>query len=122
MTKTFLILSTCFAIAISSCRTKDGCDKLPIQFSSYDQAISKIKTSNFKINEKVNTSKSSWIRGAKFYSCNGDTGFFILQTDKQEYIYANMPYSIWVQFKNAESFGEFYNKNIKHRYIVQLIK
>ncbi|MEJ7830585.1 MAG: KTSC domain-containing protein [Segetibacter sp.] len=122
MNKFLLILSICSAINISSCRTKDNCDKLPTQFSSYDHAVSKIKSSLFKIKEEANASKSSWIRGASFYSCDGNTGFFILQTAKQDYLYSNMPYSVWTEFKNAESLGKFYNENIKHRYIFQLTK
>lgn len=122
MNKFLLILSFCFALTISSCRTKESCDKLPTQFSSYDQAVSKIESSDFKIQEKANTSKSSWIRGASFYSCDGNTGFYILQTDKQDYLYTNMPYSVWTEFINAESLGKYYNENIKHRYIFQLTK
>lgn len=122
MNKFLLTLSICSALNIYACRIKDSCDKLPTQFSSYDQAVSKIESSDFKITEEANTSKSSWIRGASFYSCDGNTGFYILQTDKQDYLYTNMPYSIWTEFKNAESLGNFYNENIKHRYIFQLTK
>lgn len=122
MNRFLLTLCICFALTISSCRTKGSCDKLPTQFSSYDQAVSKIKSSDFKIKEEANTSKSSWIIGASFYSCDGNTGFYILQTDKQDYLYTNMPYSVWTEFKNAESLGKFYNENIKHRYIFQLTK
>lgn len=122
MNRFLLILSFCFAITIFSCRTKESCDKLPTQFSSYDQAVSKIESSDFKIKEKANTSRSSWIRGASFYSCDGNTGFYIIQTDKQDYLYTNMPYSVWTEFKNAESLGKYYNENIKHRYIFQLTK
>lgn len=122
MNRFLLTLSICSALIISSCRRKGNCDKLPTQFSSYDQAVSKIESSDFKIKEEANTSKSSWIRGASFYSCDGNTGFYIIQTDKQEYLYINMPYSVWAEFKNSESLGKFYNENIKHRYILQLTK
>lgn len=122
MNKFLLTISICFALTISSCKTKDSCDKLPAQFSSFDQAVLKIKSSDFRIKEEANTSKSSWIRGASFYSCDENTGFYILQTDKQEYLYTNMPYSVWTDFKNAESLGTFYNNNINHKYIFQLTK
>ena len=75
-----------------------------------------------KLKDKVNASKSSWIRGASFYSCDGNSGYFILITDKNEYLYSEMPYSIWLEFKNAESFGKFYNEKIKYKYIFQLTK
>lgn len=96
------------------------CDQLPKQFTSYEEAIQKIKTANFKVDETINTSKSSWIRSASFFSCNGISGFFIIGTDKKEYIYLDIPYDIWQGFKNAESFGSYYNHNIKHKYNFKL--
>ncbi|MCB0646966.1 MAG: KTSC domain-containing protein [Saprospiraceae bacterium] len=122
MNKSILTLSFYIALIIPACRLKESCDTLPSQFSSYDQAVLKIESSDFKIKEIANTSKSSWIRGASFYSCDGNTGYYILQTDNQDYLYTNMPYSVWIKFKNAESLGKFYNENIKHRYIFQLTK
>lgn len=120
MNKFLLTLSIFSVLTISSCRRKDICDKIPTQFSSYDQAVSKIESSDFKIKEEANTSKSSWIRGASFYSCDGNTGFFILQTDKKNYLYTDIPYSVWTEFKNSESLGKYYNEYIKHHYIFQL--
>ena len=117
-----LILSLCFIIPtlLFSCSQNSSCDKLPTQFSTYDEAQSKIKSSYFKIKEDANTSNSSWIKSASFYSCDGTSGFFILQTDKKEYLYSDMPYGVWTEFKNAESLGTFYNKKIKHNYIFKL--
>ncbi len=116
-----LFLSLCFiSAAFLSCRQNSNCDKLPTQFSSYDEAKSKIQGFYFKIQEEANTSNSSWIKGASFYSCDGTSGYFLLQTDKKEYLYSDMPYSVWTEFKNAESLGTFYNKKIKHNYIFKL--
>lgn len=97
-----------------------NCDHLPTRYSSYEEAISLIKSTRFKIEESVNTSKSSWIRGASYYSCDGKLGFFILKTNMKEYLYSNMPLEIWLEFKNAESFGSYYNENIKNNYIFKL--
>jgi hypothetical protein len=96
------------------------CDKLPKNYSSYNEAIKIITAADFQIEETVNTSKSSWVRGASYYSCDGATGFFILKTDNQDYLYSGVPAEIWQGFKNAESFGNFYNHNIKHRYTFNL--
>lgn len=92
------------------------CNRLPQTFKSYNQALTLIKSSKFKISESVNTSKSSWIRGASYYSCDKITGFLIVVTDEKEYIHKNVPLEIWNQFKNANSFGSYYSQNIKGRY------
>lgn len=92
------------------------------QFRSYSDAVRTVENTNFKIEEKLNTSRSSWIRGASFYSCDGIVGYLIIGTDKQEYIHKNVPIEIWNGFKRAKSFGSYYNQYIKGRYRLNLEK
>jgi|SRR5579863_9521162 len=96
--------------------TGQSCKNIPAHFNSYEQAIFWVKNESFKLKDDVNTSKSSWIRSASYYSCDGKVGFFIYTTDKQEYIHAGVPIEIWMGFKNAESFGSYYDHNIRKRY------
>lgn len=104
-------------LLIISCNLKkQDCASLPNHYSSYNQAISLIKNAKFKISENVNTSKSSWVQSANYYSCNGLTGFFIFKTHSKEYVYQDVPIEVWDGFKNAASFGKYYDANIKHRY------
>lgn len=116
---TFILLQPLFFI---SCSQKESCDQLSKHFRTYDKALLEIKSKNFKIQESVNTSKSSWIKNASYYSCDGQIGFFILETSKKEYLYVNLPYQVWNEFKSAESFGSFYNKNIREKYNINLNK
>jgi len=118
MSKLFILL---LVVALSSCGGSN-CDKLPTYFNSYSEAEKQIQNSHFNLKEEVNTNKISWIRGAKYFSCDNKTGFFFLQTDREDYIYQNLPIEIWNGFKNASSFGSYYNANIKHRYQLQLTK
>ena len=92
------------------------CNKIPSSFRSYEQAVQIVKSSTFKIRESVNTSKSSWIRAASFYSCDSQKGFLIIRTDDREYIHQNVPIEVWRGFKNASSFGSYYSNNIRGRY------
>lgn len=105
----------------SSC-TGQPCEKLQENFKSYNEAESKIEKAHFNFTDKVNTSKSSWITNARFYSCNGQDGYFVLETLKKSYIFKGLPMTVWNGFKNAESFGTFYNKFIRDRYRLILEK
>ena len=96
------------------------CENLPTSFSSYDEAKQAIEGTDFRIEETVNTSKSSWIRGAYYYSCDGKVGYFLLITDSQDYLYAEVPLDIWYGFKNAESFGRYFNQRIKNEFQIEL--
>ena len=93
----------------------DDCSKLG-NFKSYDEAISKVKETTFKLSESFDTNKSSWIRRASYYSCDGQKGYLIIETDQRPYIHAGVPLSAWNGFKMASSFGSYYDHNIKGRY------
>ena len=108
-------------LIFSSCKGQP-CEKLKKTFSSYNDAESKIEKTHFNFIDKVNTDKSSWVTNARFYSCNRQDGYFILETSKKSYIFQGLPITVWTDFKNAESFGSFYNKYIRGRYRLILEK
>ena len=109
----FLIIGLCLSFQPS---IGQDCNKIPSSFNSYAQANQIVKASTFKLKESVNTSKSSWIRGATYFSCDLKMGFLIIVTDAKEYTHQNVPIEIWRGFKNATSFGSYYNSYIKGRY------
>jgi hypothetical protein len=97
------ILMTGGLLMIFQCTFSQDCNRLPTSFANYDQALGQVKSASFKINERVNTSKSSWIRGATYYSCDSKIGFLIVKRDKKDYLHQNVPIEIWHGFKNANS-------------------
>jgi len=107
------------SFTISSCSGQD-CKDLPSQFSSYSQAVNEVKSTNFTIEENVKTNISSWIKNISFYSCDSKIGFLLVETKSEEYIYQNVPISVWEQFKKADSFGTFYNRYIKGNYHLEM--
>lgn len=98
----------------------NDCANLPKSFGSYDEAVRIIKETHFTFQDNVITASSSWIRGANYYSCDNQIGYFLLYTDKQDYIYKDLPIDVWNGFKTSSSFGSFYNQSIKNRYQLYL--
>jgi hypothetical protein len=93
------------------------CKELPVYFSSYNQAIKSIKSKSFILTDRLPFGKSSWIKNATYYSCDGETGYLVYSTDKgREYIHEKVPLRVWREFKNASSSGSYYVSNIKGRY------
>lgn len=104
-----------FLLFIVSC-SKKNCSDIDSNFSSYKNAIEIVQNSTFAIEEKVNTD-SSWIDSIEYYSCDELTGYLIINTKKDKsYIHKNVPIQVWNEFKNAESYGRFYNHFIKGKY------
>jgi len=109
------LLFSLFLVVFVSC-TRHDCKDLPTNFESYQQITELIKKSSFKIKEQTDTSMSSWIASAHYYSCDGEGGYLILKTKKgREYTHFNISYQVWKGFKEAKSKGKYYHKVIKKR-------
>lgn len=63
--------------------------------------------------EYLDTSKSSWVKGAWY---DDDNGYMIINLNGTYYHYCSMPEPAWNSFKSASSFGTFYNQSIKGSY------
>ncbi|MDC6407142.1 MULTISPECIES: KTSC domain-containing protein [Maribacter] len=102
-----------------SCGGKD-CSLIDGSFENYKNALQVIKSSDFEFSDNCNTSKSSWIYDAEYYSCDGKTGYLIIETKSKNYIHSGVPIGMWNEFKKADSFGKYYNRNIKGRFRLTL--
>lgn len=118
MKKTLSYLFFLVFITIYSCG--NNCKEIPNNFSNYSQATDVILSSNFKLTDEADVSGSSWITSAKYFSCDGVAGFFIIETGNRTYIHQDLPYEVWDNFKNANSKGSFYSRNIRGRYQLRL--
>lgn len=115
MWQILLFVFTCVVLNFYSCNNS-SCNELPTPFNNYEQALSEIKSTEFSVEDSVDTSRSSFIESASFYSCDSKVGYLIIGIRNTEYIYQNVPISVWEDFKEADSFGRFYNENIKGNY------
>jgi hypothetical protein len=113
MNKKHWIYLISFYFLQTGCSNLLDCNQLPAEFSNYEEALQKVKAAHFLVEESVNTSKSSWIRGASYKSCDGQTGYFILRTDSDEYIHSDVSIENWKGFQEADSYGSYYNQYIK---------
>lgn len=119
MEKILIIIS--FLFLLNSCNTQD-CNGLSSSFTDYNSALIEIKKHEFSIEEETDTSESSWVKGASFFSCDSEEGFFLLKARNEEYIHQNVPVKVWREFKASDSFGTYYTKNIKGRFQLKLKK
>ncbi len=114
----FLVFIIVFCRSSIACNNIIAYTNLPSHYSSYKSAVQMIQSARFRIKESVNTSKSSWVRSASYYSCDGVVGYFILRTDNKEYLYEGVPVVVWEEFKYSESCGSYCDRNIKWQYIL----
>ncbi len=105
---------------LSSGCTAQSCAELPASFPDYDTAERLVLQAHFPIDETVDTSRSSWIEGARYLSCDGKTGFLLLRAGGRTYVHQDVPLEIWEGFKSAASLGSYYNRLLKGRYRLKL--
>lgn len=115
MNKAFKHFFLIFGLFLISCNSQN-CKELEDNFISYEQAKKSIESTSFTFTDKCDTSKSSWILEAKYYSCDKLNGYFFIRTKKKTYIHKGLPKELWNEFKNTDSFGRFYNTKIKGKY------
>lgn len=112
------IIAFIIIFTITSCG--NNCQDIPNNFGNYNQAKEIVLSSNFKLTDEADVSGSSWITSAKYFSCNGLSGFFVIEMGNRTYIHQGMPYIVWENFKNADSKGSFYSRIIRGRYRLNL--
>lgn len=66
-----------------------------------------------KVFDVLDTSRSSFIKVAAYDSSEE---YLIISMSDANYQYCNIPSYIWSNFSTAESFGEYYNSNIRSEY------
>ncbi|MFY7742870.1 MAG: KTSC domain-containing protein [Flavobacterium sp.] len=98
-----------------------NCNKIPLTFKTYEQAVSVVEKSTFEFQEET-TKSSSWIEDANYYSCDKKNGFLIIETSRQKYIHKDVPIKIWEEFNNSTSLGKYYNRNIKNKFQLYIEK
>lgn len=114
--KKFFITQVFFLVLISLAQGQ-SCKNLPDKFFSYREAIRAIQSSIFKLTDELPAGKSSWIKSANYYSCDGYYGYLVFKTvTGREYIHENIPIKVWNEFRNASSSGSYYDRNIKGNY------
>jgi len=106
-----MLLSGCYG---HNCKSPSN------SFQSPAKAISIVDKQNLVLKKVIDTSKSSWISGLSFYSCDKTTGFLIMETKSQKYTHQEVPVLLWEKLKNLPSFGAFYNHNIKGKYKIRV--
>ena len=99
-----------------------NCEALPGSYNSYEEATNQIRQSQFTFEEELKSidNESSWITGAEFYSCDGSTGYLIIEMQGKHYLFNNFPKSEWQEFKGSESKSKFYHEFIRGKYNFEL--
>ncbi|NOT52570.1 MAG: hypothetical protein HOP10_14995 [Chitinophagaceae bacterium] len=105
-------------IVTASIRCKQfNCDKIPDSFSSYQEAINRIRSSSFKMIDSILVPEGNVMKSAAYYSCDKQSGyFFYRRKGGSEYFLSQVPIKLWQSFKKSDFKDDFFDNSIKDKY------
>jgi hypothetical protein len=115
--------ATLILAAFCGCGRPHNAIKLPepspqilsdLEFFTYDELVTWIKSNPNLIHENVDTSKSSSIKSADYYYLDSKSGLLNLIFEDESVIFGGFPADRWLDFKKANDFDRFYNSSIKN--------
>ena len=95
---------------------EDGCSTIQEDWKSEKEAISYIESTIFLSSESLTPNEESWLTSAHFYTCNEETGYLIIKSNRKTFIHQEVPVGIWNSLKEAKTIGGYYNFYIKNNY------
>lgn len=93
-----------------------NCEDLPEGFSKMDSAVNILESTKFRIEESIRTSRVSGIQNILFRSCNGSTGYLILEIDNTKIAYRNIPLEVWREYLTTRDLEGFYEDRVKNKF------
>ena len=86
----------------------------------FNRAVEDINMTSWGYTDSFEEFNSSFINGGSFFTNRYELGmassYLVLEMNRKQYIFKNVPYNIWTGLKASESKGEFYNYYIRGHY------
>lgn len=95
-----------------------NCDSLNLNAIFIDEAISIIEQTTFRYQQQFKISRTYGVMNARFYSCDGKLGYLIMNVDKKDFIYFDIPEPVWTDFISSADINGYYDDEIKGNYEV----
>ena len=93
-----------------------NCDTLNLRTSTLREAVSVIEHATFRYQQQFKISRTYGIMSARFYSCDGNSGYLIMKVDKRDILYFEVPQPVWKELISSADINGFYDAEIKGNY------
>ncbi len=95
---------------------EDDCSEITEDWKSEKEAITQIENTPFYFSDSVASDNKSWIKSAKYYSCDEEFGYLLVKSEKKTFMHQKVPIVTWNLLKGAKSMGGYYNFYIKNKF------
>lgn len=107
-------------IIIYSCKEKSNDCKqlLGTSYTTYEEVVLAIKGKAYQFQDSVNINDGERLKFARYFSCNGATGYLVLSYKiKPEDYRCDVPLSIWNEFKKSNKKETYFDEKIATKFI-----
>ena len=95
---------------------KTTCDSLDIQNGEPLKILQKIKDATWRYTQSIHLNRPYGFRHADFYSCDVQSGFLVIEIDDKNYIYEDVPVTLWEEFSKTIDPDGFIDDKIKGKF------
>jgi len=95
---------------------KTTCDSLPEKFSSMQEALATIEGAKYRFEESFKISRPKGLQAGKFLSCDGESGYLVVEIDDEKRILSKVSKKIWKNFKKSSNPGYYFHEYIHEKF------
>lgn len=99
---------------------KLDCNLMKTSFSSMEQMHTTLDSTVFAFKQEVKTTKREGVKKLNYYSCDNEVGFLLIRIGDKEFLYKNYPRYQWKLLIESNDMDEFYNENIRNKYLLAI--
>ena len=115
-----LLLLTVFGLYISinsQAGNNCSCKELQNNTPSQKEIVDTLENSDIDFKPTIKTTYVRGVLSARYYYCDEDHGFLLVNLHDEELLYKDVPLQTWFEFKFADSLNFYYKDEIKYNFI-----
>ncbi len=93
-----------------------SCDSLDVSGMTRVEAIKQVENAVFRFNQNFKLSRTSGVRAAHYYSCDGSKGYLVITVNKDKLLFLNVPKNVWNEIITSSDIDGFYEESIRGKF------
>jgi hypothetical protein len=89
-----------------------NCDSIHSPGTDFNDGYDQLKSATWRFKQSIKLNRYEGIRRAEYYSCDGQTGFLIVLSEKNDCLYEIVPIAIWNDFLKTPDPEKYFNEKI----------
>lgn len=89
-----------------------NCDSLDLKGIEKKEVLKLLEQSSFRFRQEFKLTRQEGLKGAAYYSCDGERGYLAVFYHDHSYLFKNVTKEIWIGFSKSSDPEGFFTKQI----------